>query len=195
MGIVEMLEREIAAWEMVGAPVGQNLKAAVLKHGRAYEVDREATAARIQGALGECFSNAANAVIEDKIAGREELTYVEGFAHRGGIVVHHAWVINADGKVLELTWRDGGTECGYCVEGEIDQEFDEDDVATWEPIPCPHCGGTGESDYEHYTLEHAEYFGIEVDTDTMVKIVKRRGVYGALNTQRDLDEILAARKR
>lgn len=192
--IEDMLKREIAAWEMLGIESGANLKAAVLEHGRAYEVDREATAERVQGLIGNCFANAANAVIEDKLAGRDELTYVEGFAHRGTIVVHHAWVINADGKVLELTWRDGGTECGHCVDGEIDPEYDEDDVDTWEPVTCPQCGGTGESDYEHFTLERAEYFGIEVDTDTMVKIVKRRGVYGALNTQRDLDEILAARK-
>ena len=189
--IAEALQREIAAWETLGHSEGALLKRAVLEHGRAYEIDREGSAQRVKGLLGDCFRNATEAVLDARATG-EKLTYVEGFAQRG-MLVHHAWVINEAGKVLELTWRDGGTECGHCHGGEIDPEFDEDDPATWDPETCHRCGGTGESAYEHGTLDDAEYYGIAVDLDTLIAIIRRRHVFGALNTTQDLDEILKAR--
>ena len=85
-----------------------------------------------KGMLKACFENAANATMWS-----DDLTYVEGFAHSGwGMLVHHAWAVNAEGKAIELTWRDGTDECGFCVDGERkldedDEGFDEDDEETW----------------------------------------------------------------
>ena len=53
----------------------------------------------------ECFSNSL------KIAalqyGTEDLTYVEGYAASGnvGIPVHHAWLVDKDGHVIDPTWQ------------------------------------------------------------------------------------------
>jgi len=47
-----------------------------------------------------CFMNAAQLALAD-----ERLTYVEGFAHSGLIPVEHAWVVDADGKLIDNTWR------------------------------------------------------------------------------------------
>lgn len=53
----------------------------------------------------QCFSNAL------KLAalgyGREDLTYVEGYAASGniGFAVHHAWLVDKDGHVIDPTWQ------------------------------------------------------------------------------------------
>lgn len=188
MTLREMLQAEVEAMEFLGMPAEQSLKGVVLKHGRAYELDREASAKLGNGAVRNCFENAALTALDN-----EELTYVEGFAHRGTIAVRHAWVINREGRALEVTWRDGGHDCGFCVDGEVDQEYDEDDPETWDPVTCEVCGGTGERDEEWDTLERAQYFGIAVDDKTLVSIVRRRNVWGVLDTEQELDEILAAR--
>lgn len=72
----------------------------------------------------ECFLNAAHLAIA-----RRDLTYVEGMAMCGFFPVHHAWVVDADGRVIDNTWvaengveEDGeGAErqyLGYAVEAE-----------------------------------------------------------------------------
>jgi hypothetical protein len=191
MNIEETLRWEAEGWERLGVPREQNLQAAVLEHGQVYELDREASAPN--GKLRECFQNAATAAL----ASDGELTYVEGFASRSGILIHHAWVINAEGKALEVTWRDGGTECGFCDNGEIeldgdDDDYDEGDESTWW-VTCRWCGGTGERDGEHPTLERAQYFGIAVEKQALLEILRRNDVWGALNSDEDLKTILAAR--
>ncbi len=54
------------------------------------------------GTVKECFQNATELAMS-----REGLTYVEGYATSGttGIAVHHAWVVDEDGNVIDNTWR------------------------------------------------------------------------------------------
>jgi len=54
----------------------------------------------------ECFSNSARLVLSD-----ESLTYVEGFAllEFAPIAVHHAWILDADGKMIDPTWHSAGS--------------------------------------------------------------------------------------
>lgn len=201
MGLRETLRQEAEAFKRLAELNGMResrqgtLQEAILKHGEIYELDREASAARGPGILKNCYENAAQASLWD-----DEFTYVEGFASRPpfNMPIHHAWVINAEGKVLEVTWRDGGSDCGHCVDGQREIEVDEDDedyddkADTTET--CPYCGGSGESDSEHSSLEGAQYMGIAVDSGTLSKIINRNKLWGALHSAEDLRDVLAAKR-
>src|SRR5581483_4835475 len=50
----------------------------------------------------QCFKNAA------KLALQEQWLYVEGFGSNGH-PIHHAWCVNARGRVVEPTWENPGT--------------------------------------------------------------------------------------
>lgn len=63
-----------------------------------------------QGTPRACFGNAINAAV---IYG---LRYVEGYADNKiaeGALIHHAWNLDADGTVVDVTW--GAYEHGRCV--------------------------------------------------------------------------------
>lgn len=70
----------------------------------------------VPGPARECFRNAGLLALEDA-----SLTYVEGFACTAavGIAMHHAWVVTADGKVLDPTWQEGSSYCGIGVRTDI----------------------------------------------------------------------------
>jgi hypothetical protein len=189
MDIESRLRQEVEAWERVGVPHERNLHRAILEHGQAYELDREASAPN--GKLKECFRNAALAAFDN-----DDLTYVEGFACREGgvLMAHHAWVINPDGKALEVTWRDGGNECGFCEDGlcdrdEDDPEYDEADENTWIET-CGYCHGAGVRDFEHGSLEGAQYFGIPVSDGVLFPTMRSRSVWGFFNSQADIQAAL-----
>lgn len=57
------------------------------------------------GPLGECYSNAARAVMD-----RPSWTYVEGYACAPTVAIPmpHAWAIDADGVLVETTWDKPG---------------------------------------------------------------------------------------
>lgn len=171
MTLVESMQQEVEGLERLGFPREKSLKAMVLDHGQAYELDREASAQMDKGPCKMCFANATHAALW-----MAELTYVEGFAYSGIIPVHHAWVINQAGYALEVTWRDGGNDCGLCE--------------NYEDEECPWCHGTGIRDGEHESLEGAEYFGIPVPDEALSRIILRRGMYGVLETEEDLATIL-----
>lgn len=49
---------------------------------------------------GECYNNALRLALEDS-----SLIYVEGFASgKGGPPIHHAWVTDGTGRVIDNTW-------------------------------------------------------------------------------------------
>ena len=192
MTLAEMLRQHVEAFERVGMPRERSLEWAILEHGQAYEVDREASAEYGQGFLKDCFENAAKAALW-----HDELTYVEGFAYHGLLPVHHAWVITEEGKAVEVTWRDGGNECGFCIDGERhltegDEGYDPEDERTWYAT-CPMCRGSNESDYEHNTLEDAQYYGIAVDRKTLYERIKASGTWGVFDGPDDLAAVLDAR--
>lgn len=53
-----------------------------------------------------CFHNARKLVLNRRRRG--SLTYVEGYAMRAdiGIPMHHAWAIDAERRVIDVTWAD-----------------------------------------------------------------------------------------
>lgn len=54
-----------------------------------------------RGKVRECFKNAFD------LSYRSGLTYVEGFASSGGLpMIHHAWLVDPEGRVVDPTWRD-----------------------------------------------------------------------------------------
>lgn len=60
-----------------------------------------------QQAQNQCFSNCAGFVFYG-----EGYVYCEGYAviPSVGFPVHHAWLLNAEGKVIDPTWDDLGSE-------------------------------------------------------------------------------------
>lgn len=50
--------------------------------------------------VGQCFRNAYQAALH-----HSELTYCEGYAYSGILPLHHAWCVDRDGFVVDLTWR------------------------------------------------------------------------------------------
>lgn len=73
-----------------------------------------------QGSKGECYRNAFE--LADY---RADLTYCEGFACPVGLIpVHHAWCVDADGRVLDPTWSDKSSDYFGVA---LDREF----VRTW----------------------------------------------------------------
>lgn len=77
----------------------------VLKYGRGFKWRRSLGAYDfLRGEIRQCYLNAANAAIS-----HPELTYCEGYAS-SLIPVNHAWCLDPQGRVLELTWEEPGSE-------------------------------------------------------------------------------------
>lgn len=71
----------------------------ILKHGRAYTLTEASFDGR-RGKMKECYRNAAMMAFM-----RPDLTYVEGYAQCGGLPIEHAWLVDADGNVIDPTIR------------------------------------------------------------------------------------------
>ncbi|WP_147283026.1 hypothetical protein [Pseudorhodoferax soli] len=56
-----------------------------------------------RGPAKQCYRNAAQLAMDFP-----ELTYVEGIAQGGSILIPHAWCIDEDGRVVEATWPETG---------------------------------------------------------------------------------------
>lgn len=78
---------------------GSPVEKFVLKYGRPYTAQALPFSFK-QGESGACFRNAALLVCK-----HEGLTYVEGWATRY-IPIHHAWCVDAAGRVIDVTWED-----------------------------------------------------------------------------------------
>lgn len=102
--IASAIAQQIAGWERIGHPA--LIERFVLKHGRdmapypdhPYEM----------GEPKECFCNAG------QMALWSDLTYVEGFAVRPrlGLLIQHGWLMDDDGRAIDVTWLDNA-DCLY----------------------------------------------------------------------------------
>jgi hypothetical protein len=87
----------------------------VLTEGQVWEPQQlPADAADWKGAPNQCYANAAQAVLgTQEREALSEARYVEGFFRDqvvDGIPFAHAWCVDADGRVLELTLNEPGAE-------------------------------------------------------------------------------------
>lgn len=156
----------------------------LLEHGEAMGPRIDLPAGMEYGETRNCFGNAFGAAFSTD--GEGALTYCEGYAYTPGLIAcHHAWVVNECGEVIDVTWRDGGTECGFCQgNGTVQKavEWDEDgDEAGWEEVDCRWCQGTGEQEHEHPSREAAEYLGVRVSRERLIEVVMAKGTYGVLD--------------
>ena len=91
---------QLASWKMLGAKGPQLIPATVLRAGIDC-VTQPLPKRYKKRAAKHCYANAAALV--SRSHGR--LTYVEGLAKRaGGMVVDHAWAIDAQNRVIDPTW-------------------------------------------------------------------------------------------
>lgn len=68
----------------------------------------------------QCYANALHLALRGRYGG-PPMRYVEGFALAyGGIVVEHAWCLDAAGTVVDPTWRDPDLATYYGVEMDLD---------------------------------------------------------------------------
>jgi hypothetical protein len=92
-----------------------SLEELILTEGRSWEPQSlPESAAAWKGEPKQCYKNAADAVLG--MGGKQPLSdarYVEGFVHAAGLEglpIAHAWVVDKDDKVLELTLNEPGVE-------------------------------------------------------------------------------------
>lgn len=85
------------------------IEALVLAHGRSWQQVAPLPPGVRRGVAKECFKNALDVARE-----HDELVYVEGWAafalSRGSLPVEHAWLVDAAGHVVEVTWETPGSE-------------------------------------------------------------------------------------
>lgn len=92
--------------------MGDRLAKWCLDFGRSWSADRIRPYKGRKGRAQECFANAGNLALENS-----ELVYVEGYACTTTIPLplHHAWLTDADGAVIDTTWSHGVSYCGVPV--------------------------------------------------------------------------------
>lgn len=105
----KQLRQYIVSWEKLRRHSGGDrrergwryatVESFILEHGRFWGPRVEPLPSGVhRGPNGECFKTAWEMTLKDPV-----LTYVEGWA-AGYLPVHHAWVVDAEGRVLEVTW-------------------------------------------------------------------------------------------
>lgn len=97
-------------WAMLTAQaaIGERLAALCLRHGK-YWGPSEASAVDLRDPPRRCFENAALRALRD-----ETLSYVEGYACTEvlPLPIHHAWLVDPQGRVLDPTWESLGSYLG-----------------------------------------------------------------------------------
>ena len=75
----------------------------LLQHGKFFGVGAKSRKIKM-GQIKQCFMNAAHLALDNR-----NFIYCEGFAYNGILPLHHAWVIDSKGNVIDNTWRKTGT--------------------------------------------------------------------------------------
>ncbi len=90
---------------------GRGMCAFVLEHGREWTASSLQEKSPIKrGAPRQCFANSQAILAKLLTKGLEEdYTYVEGYASSGDLnfilPVHHAWLVDREGRVIDVTWN------------------------------------------------------------------------------------------
>ena len=110
MLLTEHLHARIDAMRVLGVELPDySLDAVVLRHALPERQGAARPSGIRRGPVGRCFENSARLA-----QNRPDLTYCEGYAasSRIGIPIHHAWVIDSAGTVIDITWADPES-CSY----------------------------------------------------------------------------------
>lgn len=80
---------------------------ALLDHGRYFEPVAHLPAGFKKGPLGHCYENCTRAIMQLIANGDSSYYYAEGFAVESTYRTpfEHAWLVNTDGEVIDLTWE------------------------------------------------------------------------------------------
>ena len=101
MTLLDFLNQQVATWEKLGHP--SILGRFVRDKGEAYEPDMHRPWTGEWGTPNECFRNAAHEALSNR-----NLRYVEGYiwSHDVPLLIHHAWVLHANGRWADPTLRE-----------------------------------------------------------------------------------------
>lgn len=72
----------------------------ILRHGRDFNIGPDSYKGK-RWIPQQCFSNCTHLALE-----KPDLFYVEGFVACYGVSIHHAWLTNAKGELIDPTMRD-----------------------------------------------------------------------------------------
>lgn len=106
VAIKDQLEHEIKMWSQMIHPA--LMQRFVVRQGVISQPLEKLPKSVKKAKKGECFTNAYN------LALYSGYQYVEGYATSAdfGILIHHAWVLDKDGRVVDNTW-DRPAACQY----------------------------------------------------------------------------------
>lgn len=105
--IRQQLENEVELWgQMHIVALAQRF---VLRNGRECIAQRKPAGIR-HGMPKQCFKNSTHLLLSRR-AVDGDWRYTEGYAatHHIGLLVHHAWLTDAEGRVIDPTWPDSET--------------------------------------------------------------------------------------
>ena len=92
----------------------------VMDHGR-YWTPQARPAEFAKGEDRQCFANSQHEAVMAKWR-KEKLWYCEGYALSGeldklgaGFPIHHGWLVDDEGRVIDVTWRQPGTSTYFGV--------------------------------------------------------------------------------
>jgi hypothetical protein len=134
------------------------------------------------GFAKQCFGNAGGRALFD-----ESLTYYEGITDSLFVTMPHAWVQDAEGRVIELTLRHNDDRCAFCNgEGQLaptdhyDYYGHDEDDPEWDDadIDCEMCDATGKGKPE--SREGMSYLGIPIPTEVLRATVLENETWGVL---------------
>uniref|UniRef100_UPI0026354B6A hypothetical protein n=1 Tax=uncultured Rhizobium sp. TaxID=155567 RepID=UPI0026354B6A len=85
-----------------------NVNAALLKYGRRFEHVARRPAGLRQGPVGQCFKNCTSPLMQFLSDPHPPYLYAEGYAldTEMGVPFQHAWLVDAAGRAIDLTWSD-----------------------------------------------------------------------------------------
>jgi hypothetical protein len=103
------LERLVAFIQM-NAEMERGLgpASALLRYAKTFEPADTNPAWFTRGPAKQCFDNATQVLISRLAAGDNSVRYAEGYAMDAELAIpmQHAWLVDADNKVIDPTWRD-----------------------------------------------------------------------------------------